>query len=238
MCIGRVDLSLVFRALSNGADGILIAGCRLNECNYTTHGNYSALNKVLLCKRIMAHIGLDPERLRIEFMSSGEGILFAEVVNDFIKKVKVLGPLGQGEGIEVGRLKATLRDMAKRVPYIKMVKKDKLALRPTSPEEYDRFYTDDEVDKLLNEVVSYWIDPGKCQACMICMRKCPVEAIAGGRDLIHIIDQGKCIKCGSCFDSCPPRFAAIRKIISEPVPPPIAEEARSINRKAKGAQFQ
>ena len=234
MCTGRIDLSLLLRAFSNGADGVFVVGCRLGECNYTTHGNYSALNKVLLCKKILEHVGLNPERLSIEFMSSGEGILFAEVVSDFVRKVKALGRLGQGEGMEAERLKTGLRDVAKLVPYIKMVKKDKLALRPTDPQEYDRFYTDDEIDRLLNEAVSYYINPEKCQACMICMRKCPVEAIAGGRDLVHIIDQEKCIKCGTCFDSCPPRFAAIRKIVLEPVPPPVPEEARTITRKTKG----
>jgi coenzyme F420-reducing hydrogenase delta subunit len=81
-------------------DGVLIGACRLNECNYITHGNYDALNMVLLCRKIMEHLGLNPERLSIEFMSSGEGMLFAEVVDDFVNKVKKLGPLGRG-GIEV-----------------------------------------------------------------------------------------------------------------------------------------
>src|SRR5271157_4601970 len=81
MCSGRVDLSFVLRAFSNGMDGVFIGGCRLNECNYITHGNYHALNMVLLSKKLMEHLGLSPERLRIAFMSSGEGLLFAEVVN-------------------------------------------------------------------------------------------------------------------------------------------------------------
>src|SRR5512143_3849641 len=81
MCSGRVDLAFVLRAFSNGADGVFIGGCRFKECNYTTHGNYHALNMVLLCKRILERIGLNPERLRIEFMSSAEGILFAEVMS-------------------------------------------------------------------------------------------------------------------------------------------------------------
>ena len=100
MCSGRVDPAFVLRAFSKGADGVFIGGCHLNECNYITHGNFHALNMVLLCKKIMEHIGLNPERLRIEFMSSGEGILFAEVMNDFGNNVKKLGPLGKGEGID------------------------------------------------------------------------------------------------------------------------------------------
>jgi len=95
MCSGRVDLEFVLRAFSNGMDGVFIGGCRLNECNYITHGNYDALSMVLLCKKIMAHIGLNPERLRIEFMTSGEGNLFTEVVDEFSKNVMDLGPLGK-----------------------------------------------------------------------------------------------------------------------------------------------
>src|SRR4030065_1338091 len=115
MCSGRVDLAFVLRAFSNGMDGLFIGGCRLNECNYITHGNYDALNTVLLCKRIMEHIGLNPERLRIEFMTSGEGILFAEVMSEFGNKVNKLGPLGKAEGIDQNELKSKLAEMAKLV---------------------------------------------------------------------------------------------------------------------------
>ena len=108
MCTGRVDLSLFLRAFSKGADGVFIVGCHLNECNYITHGNFHALSMVHLCKKIMEHIGLNPERLMIEFMSGGEGILFAEVMNDLGKKVRELGPLGKSEGIDEKALKAKL----------------------------------------------------------------------------------------------------------------------------------
>jgi NADH:ubiquinone oxidoreductase subunit F (NADH-binding)/(2Fe-2S) ferredoxin len=84
------------------------------------------------------------------------------------------------------------------------------------------------------ELISYHIDPDKCQACMICLRKCPAEAIAGDKNQIHIIDQEKCTKCGTCFEVCPSRFAAVRRISGEPVPPPIPEEARMIIRESKG----
>jgi NADH-quinone oxidoreductase subunit F len=83
------------------------------------------------------------------------------------------------------------------------------------------------------ELITYHIDPDKCQACMICMRKCPVEAIDGGKKKIHIIDQEKCTKCGTCFEVCPSRFSAVRKISGEPVPSPIPEEERTITRKSK-----
>jgi len=233
MCSGRVDLEFVLRAFSNGIDGVFIGGCRLNECNYITHGNYRALNMVLLCRRIMEHIGLNPERLRIEFMSSGEGILFTEVMNDFGKMVKKLGPLGKGEEIDEDELKLKLEEVTKLVPYIKIAKREKLESRLDNEEEYDGFFTSEEIEKLFREVPSYYIDPEKCQACGICLRKCPVEAIVGDKNQIHVIYQEKCVKCGTCFEACPPRFSAVKQISGEPVPPPIPEEERTIIRKSK-----
>jgi len=233
MCSGRVDLAHVLRAFSNGIDGVFIGGCRLNECNYITHGNYHALNMVLLLRKILEHIGLNPERLRIEFMSGSEGNLFAEVVNDFVKKVKELGPLGKGEGIDENELRSKLAEVTKLVPYIKVVKQEKLASRLQNPEEYEGLFTSDEIDKLFSEVVSYYIDPEKCQACMTCARRCPADAIISAKNQIHVIDQEKCIKCGTCFEACPPRFGAATKISGGPVPPPVPEGERTIVRKSK-----
>ncbi len=84
------------------------------------------------------------------------------------------------------------------------------------------------------ELIAYHIDPDKCRACMMCLKKCPAEAIVGGKNRIHVIDQGKCTKCGTCFEVCPPRFGAVEKISGKPVPPPIPEEARAIVRESKG----
>jgi F420-non-reducing hydrogenase iron-sulfur subunit len=233
MCSGRVDPVFVLKAFSNGMDGVFIGGCRLNECNYVTHGNYHSLNMVLLFRKILEHIGLNPERLKIEFMSGAEANLFVEAVNGFVKQVKQLGPLGEGEGIDKKEIKSKLAEITKLIPYIKMVKNEKLGLRLQNAEEYDKLFTKDEIDKLFNELTSYYIDPDKCQACMICLKKCPVEAIVGGKNRIHVIDQDKCIKCGTCFEACPPRFGSVKKISGEPVPPPIPEEQRTIVRKSK-----
>ena len=82
-------------------------------------------------------------------------------------------------------------------------------------------------------LISYYIDPDKCQACMICLRQCPTKAIVGGKNQIHVIDQEKCTKCGTCFEVCPPRFDAVKKISGEPVPFPITEEAKIIVRESK-----
>lgn len=83
------------------------------------------------------------------------------------------------------------------------------------------------------EIIAYHIDPDECQACMSCLKKCPSDAIIGGKKKIHVIDQEKCTKCNTCFEVCPPRFSAVQKISGEPVPPPIPEEERTI---AKGGK--
>jgi coenzyme F420-reducing hydrogenase delta subunit/Fe-S-cluster-containing hydrogenase component 2 len=231
MCTGRVDMAFVLRAFRKGADGVIVGGCWLGECHYVTEGNYDALNLMHLCKRLLEHRGVNPERLRIEWISAAEGNRFAEVMNDFTEKLRELGPLGNGAEEGNGDLTAGLEEVAKLVPYIKLIKKDKLALRLDREEDYDDLYTREEIDGLFREVVSYHIDPEKCQACMICGKRCPVDGIAGGKNRIHVIDQEKCIRCGTCFEACPGRIDAVRKIIGEPVPPPLPEEGRTIVRK-------
>jgi NADP-reducing hydrogenase subunit HndC len=67
-------------------------------------------------------------------------------------------------------------------------------------------------------LISYYIEPDRCQACLRCLRECPVGAITGGKNLVHVIDQDKCTKCGTCLEVCPTRFCAVVKISGEPVP--------------------
>jgi coenzyme F420-reducing hydrogenase delta subunit/Fe-S-cluster-containing hydrogenase component 2 len=231
MCSGRVDLEFVLRAFANGMDGVFIGGCRLNECNYITHGNYDALNMVLLCRKLMEHIGLNPDRLGLAFLSSGEGNLFAKAVDNFTQKVRELGPIGSAEETTPEKAQTELKKVRRLVPYIKIEKKEKLASRLRDEADHDQLFSREEIAELLNEAVSYHIDPAKCQACMICLRQCPADAIIGAKKQIHVIDQDKCIKCGTCLEACPPRFGAVNKLTREPVPPPLAEEDRAISGK-------
>jgi F420-non-reducing hydrogenase iron-sulfur subunit len=235
MCSGRVDMGFILRAFSKGEDGVFIGGCHLNECNYITHGNYKTLNMVLLFKRMMEYMGLNPERLRIQFMSGAEANLFVESVNDFVMQVKEIGPLGKGKGesMDKDELKSRLAELTKLVPYIKVVSNAKLMTRLENPEEYDTLFTKDDIDTLFREVASYYVDPAKCQACMTCARRCPAEAVISAKGQVHVIDQEKCIKCGTCFQACPPRFGAVTKIVGAPVPPPLPEDQRTIVRKGK-----
>ena len=78
-------------------------------------------------------------------------------------------------------------------------------------------------------LIAYYIDPEKCQACMICARECPVDAITGGKGIVHVIDQDKCSKCGNCFEVCPERFGAVAILSGVPIPasvPPGTEVKR------------
>ncbi len=226
-------MAFILRAFSDGADGAIICICHPGECHYVPQGNYNAFSMMNLTRKLLERIGINPERLRLEWVSSSEGIQFAETVTDFTQKMRELGPLGKSEGIEQDELKSKLQEVTKLMPYIKIVKREKLVLHLDNIEKYSELYTSEEIEKLFSEVTSYYIDPEKCQACMICARRCPVDAIISAKNQIHVIDQEKCIKCGTCLEACPPKFGAVKKISGEPVPPPIPEEERTIVRKSK-----
>lgn len=223
MCSGRVDLTFVLEAFKKGADGVFIGGCHLNDCHYNTEGNYDALSMTALCKKLLESIGVNPERLRLEWVSAGEGIRFADIMNDFGNTVKQLGPLGRGEGENAAELADRIEAVARLVPYIKLVKQRQLALHSRDEKAYTELYSGDEIDRLLNDAPTYHIDPDKCRACMICLKKCPVKAIDGGKKRIHVIDQNTCIKCGTCLEVCPPRFGAVKKISGKLAAPSMSE---------------
>jgi len=154
MCSGRVDLAFVLQAFLNGMDGVFIGGCHLAECHYVTEGNYHALSMVRLCKKIMEHMGLNPERLRLEWISAGEGILFAEIMNDFAGMLKDSGPLGKGEGVDETGLKLKLEAAAKLVPYIRLVERERLRVHSKSEEAYNEFFAGEEFNRLFNDLIA------------------------------------------------------------------------------------
>jgi F420-non-reducing hydrogenase iron-sulfur subunit len=153
MCSGRVDLEFILRAFSNGQDGVFIGGCKLNECNYTTQGNYDALANTLICKKILTHLGIDPERLKIAFMNASDGILLADTINTFTRRIKELGPIGRGEGIDAQTLRFKLEAVRKLVPYIRLVERERLRVPIKSEEAYRSFYAGDDVDRLFRELI-------------------------------------------------------------------------------------
>ena len=91
MCSGRVDPTFILKAFATGVDGVFIGGCHPGDCHYT-EGNYKAIRRVELTKKLLHELGIEPERLRLEWVSASEGIRFAQVIADFTKTIKELGP--------------------------------------------------------------------------------------------------------------------------------------------------
>ena len=92
MCSGRVDPQFVLEAFAKGADGVLMGGCHPGDCHYG-EGNYKMLRRFRLLQRMLADMGIEPERLRLEWISAAEGDKVKSVVNDMVEKVTALGPL-------------------------------------------------------------------------------------------------------------------------------------------------
>jgi F420-non-reducing hydrogenase iron-sulfur subunit len=92
MCTGRIDPQFVLKAFQSGADGVLILGCHPGDCHYK-EGNYKALRRFHLLKRMVKQFGVDEGRLRLDWVSASEGEKFVEVITDMVATVKKLGPL-------------------------------------------------------------------------------------------------------------------------------------------------
>jgi len=153
MCSGRVDLEFIFRAFAQKADGVFIGGCHLNDCHYNPEGNYDALGNSLIAKRILANIGVNPERLRLEWVSAGEGTRFAEVMIELSAKIKSLGPLGSSEGKSIAELQAGLQAATDLVPYIKLVERERFRVQERKEESYHKLFASAEFDKLFQELI-------------------------------------------------------------------------------------
>ena len=92
MCSGRLDPTFVLKAFKEGADAVLVAGCHPGDCHYQ-NGNMKTLRRILLLKRTLSQLGIEPERLRLEWVSASEGERYQTVVNEFVEQVRALGPL-------------------------------------------------------------------------------------------------------------------------------------------------
>jgi F420-non-reducing hydrogenase iron-sulfur subunit len=92
MCSGRMDPVLILKAFREGADGVLLGGCHPGDCHYLS-GNMKTLRRIPLLKRMLQQLGIEPERLRLEWISASEGIRYQEVINEFVEQVRALGPL-------------------------------------------------------------------------------------------------------------------------------------------------
>ncbi len=92
MCSGRIEPTFIFQAFAQGADGVMIAGCHPGDCHYNS-GNYKAMRRVMLLRNMLPQLGIEPERLRLEWISASEGPKFQSAVSGFIDEVTKLGSL-------------------------------------------------------------------------------------------------------------------------------------------------
>jgi len=90
MCSGRVDTVFILEALRKGADGVLVAGCHPGDCHYQT-GNYKTNRRIKLLKKFLEEMGVEPNRVRFEYISASEGRKFASVVTEFVNELKKMG---------------------------------------------------------------------------------------------------------------------------------------------------
>ncbi len=99
MCSGRVDPQFVLDAFARGADGVLIGGCHPGDCHYV-EGNYKMLRRFRLLKRMLADLGIEETRIRLEWISAAEGTKVKSVVNEMTDQIRALGPLGMPGKVE------------------------------------------------------------------------------------------------------------------------------------------
>jgi F420-non-reducing hydrogenase iron-sulfur subunit len=93
MCSGRVDPQFVLEALARGADGVLLGGCHPGDCHYV-EGNHKALRRFQLLQRVLHDLGIEEQRVRLEWISASEGERVKTVINEMVAQVRALGPLG------------------------------------------------------------------------------------------------------------------------------------------------
>ena len=159
---------------------MIIGGCWPGECHYITEGNFLALSTTLLCRKILELIGVSPERVRLEWLSASEGNRYAEVMNDFSKEVKGLGPLGVGKGVDQNALKRKLEAVRNLIPYIKLVERERLRIPVKSVEAYNEYFTGSEFNRLFKELIA---DKLEISLMMALLREKPCSAAELSRTL-------------------------------------------------------
>jgi F420-non-reducing hydrogenase iron-sulfur subunit len=97
MCSGRVDPVFIMKALESGADGVLILGCHPGDCHYTS-GNYKTIRRMGMLKKLTEQMGIEDDRIRLDWVAASEGDRFAEIIKDMTEKIKALGPFPRNGG--------------------------------------------------------------------------------------------------------------------------------------------
>jgi len=100
MCTGRIEPEFVLKAFQSGADGVLILGCHPGDCHYK-EGNYKALRRYHLLRKVLSQFGIEEARLRLDWVSASEGDKFVETVNEMVKTITLLGPLAPSKPLPI-----------------------------------------------------------------------------------------------------------------------------------------
>lgn len=113
MCSGRVDPTFVLKALAMGADGVMIAGCHPGECHYLEQ-NYKTMRRYTMLKHTLRAMGIDDERIRLQWASAAEGAALAKAINEMVERVRALGPLNwSNQWSENGNIEESIENLVK-----------------------------------------------------------------------------------------------------------------------------
>ena len=94
MCSGRISPEMVLRTFREGADGVLVMGCHIGDCHYSS-GNHRTIKRIPLLRSLLGYAGINPERLQLEWVSAAEGPRFAQVTKAFVETIRALGPISE-----------------------------------------------------------------------------------------------------------------------------------------------
>ncbi|MEM2715684.1 MAG: hydrogenase iron-sulfur subunit, partial [Candidatus Thermoplasmatota archaeon] len=148
MCSTRVEPSFIIKAFLKGVDGVLVGGCHLGDCHYVT-GNYYTIGKIYVAKKLLKFAGINPSRLRLEWISASEGEKFARVVEEFTREIEELGPL-KDELKDDNMLKVAYNVANK--PRARIIA-SKHRMLTFFGNKYNEIYTNYEFDRISDEIL-------------------------------------------------------------------------------------
>jgi F420-non-reducing hydrogenase iron-sulfur subunit len=100
MCSGRVSPEMILRAFRSGADGVLVLGCHIGDCHYI-NANHRTVKRVPLLRNLLGYVGINPDRLYLDWVSSAEAPKFAKVTTEFVETIRGLGPIAEELGVRL-----------------------------------------------------------------------------------------------------------------------------------------